>query len=177
LIRTQTGDPGCGACQGALERLKLAHRAARVARFDRSIKPIDALPEEQVLNTCAIGAVATYAAAVTTLGARPELVGLWKQSARVERDDVDQKGLREDRMGDRLVLKAKARREYDAASHDAAYGRNTLSQVEVAACIGRRPRQLVGIHLSGHRLPGGRKGLVNSFLKDSGAVQDFPPLQ
>src|SRR5258708_296506 len=79
LIRAQAGDPRDSSREGPPEWFDLAHGAARVSRFDRGIKSIDALMRHQRFDPGAIGIDGENAPAVSLLGLCPELEGLRKQ--------------------------------------------------------------------------------------------------
>jgi hypothetical protein len=111
----------------------------RYRRFDvgsrTHLDPVSLEPWPERLAR-AIGTGGANAAAVPALRPRPELVCFRKQPPRIEGDHIDQEGLREDRMGDGLVLDAEARGENDPAPHNVPYRADTLRQIEMKVVVG-----------------------------------------
>jgi len=76
------------------------------------------------------------ARAVAALGLRPDLVCLAKQPAGVERGQVNGKTLRENRMGNCLILEAKAGGKDDSTGNESADRRQAPEQIRSRKLIG-----------------------------------------
>src|SRR5208282_369432 len=173
LIRAQTRDPRGGACEGALEWLDLAYRAARAPRFERGVKPLDALAADQRFNTYAIGIERRNSPAISVFRLRPDLIGLRKQTSGIERHHLNPGGLLKYRMRDYLVLDTEARGEYDPAMQETADCRDTLHHVAIEAHLRNRPVKLVafcGLRAMFFRRYGNRTGAV---LEKFVCIQSF----
>ena len=81
------------------------------------IEAVDTGLGHEGLQSLGIGMVGPDLEAVAALRFRPEGVGFWKQPASVEGGELDIQPCLGDQVGDRLVLKAEAGGEDDAAGN------------------------------------------------------------
>ena len=157
LVRAKPGDPRGGARKSPAKQLDFTDGTAGLPPLDRIEEPIDALAGDQRFNAYVIGIERRNSAAVLPFRLSPELIGLRKQTSRIERHHLNLKGLPEYRMRDRLALKPEARGEYDPASHKAADCRHTLHQVAIKARFRKRKidgaRLMTINHRVGHGAP------------------------
>jgi hypothetical protein len=139
LFRPQATDPSDGPGKGAIERLQFAHRAARVARFNGLAESIDPLMINKPFETVMVRKKSTNTAAITPFRPAPKLVRFGKQSPSVEGDDVNRQILYEDRVRNRLILKAKTCCEHNLTWDVIADRRHALLKIKASAC-GRQSR-------------------------------------
>src|SRR3984957_19299826 len=130
LVGAQPGDPGSAAIERPRQRRDLANRTTVEAGRDGGSEPVDALSSNQGFDGAVFGREGQDADAVATFGLGPDIIGLRKKPAGIERRDVDRQRLREDRVRDGLILKSKTCREHQAAGDFAADRRQALKQVE-----------------------------------------------
>jgi hypothetical protein len=100
----------------------------------RRPKTVHALARDQGFEALVIGIQGADATSVTALSLSPKLIRLRKEPPRIQRDNVDLQFLGEDRLGNRLILYAEARREDDSAADFTAHGRDALREVKPRKC-------------------------------------------
>ena len=110
----QPGQPHGSARQRAAERLDFADAAAGEAEFLRVAKGVDAVPRNECANLFRVGVIGADADAVARLRLRPQRVGLGKEAASIERDDLRRERVRDDRVEQCLILQPEAGGAYDA---------------------------------------------------------------
>ena len=85
LIAAAAGDPGLHALQGAPQGVDLAHGAAHLAEFDRTIEQIDAVFVDHRLHFLAIGKDDLQLHAVMFSQTLHQLIGFLRQPAGIQR--------------------------------------------------------------------------------------------
>ncbi len=130
LIGAQPGHPGGDAGEQARERLHLAHMAAGLAILDRAIETIDAMLGDEFRERQSLRIDRVNAPRVAGLRLLPQRDRLLEETAGVDGHDIDLEALREDRMGDELILYAEAGREDHAAGNDLAGEPQTMIEIE-----------------------------------------------
>ena len=95
LVRAKPGDPRGGARKSPAKQLDFTDGTAGLPPLDRIEEPIDALAGDQQFNAYVIGIERRNSAAVLPFRLSPELIGLRKQTSRIERHHLDLKGLPE----------------------------------------------------------------------------------
>jgi hypothetical protein len=98
LVRAKPGDPRGGARKSPAKRLDFTDGTAGLPPLDRIEEPIDALAGDQRFNAYVIGIERRNSAAVLPFRLSPELIGLRKQTSRIERHHLNLKGLPEYRI-------------------------------------------------------------------------------
>src|SRR3984957_1056492 len=139
LVGAQPGDPGSAAIERPRQWRDLANRTTVEAGRDGGSEPVDALSSNQGFDGAVFGREGQDADAVATFGLGPDIIGLRKKPAGVERRDVDRQRLREDRVRDGLILKSKTCREHHAAGNLAADRRQALKQIERGKALYKLP--------------------------------------
>ena len=104
----QAGDPGLLAGQHTLQRLDLAGVAAGLARLDRVVEAVDALPGDRLRQQIVARIDNLDAATIAGFGGGDQGMGLLRQAAGIEREDADIESLAEDHVGQHHVFGAEA---------------------------------------------------------------------
>ncbi len=116
--------------------LRTWQQACRAATELR--KPFGALVADQRFKRAALRHNGADVAAIAGLGRGPDVVGLGKQPAGVERDQIDIETLAEDGVADRLILNPEAGGEGEPAGDGLARGFDAAEQVERSGSL-RQP--------------------------------------
>jgi hypothetical protein len=115
LIRA-TSDPRGRTSNRAHERLDFAHFAACEPRFERPMKARHTIALNKRFHAHPVGDEPADLPSVATFGLHPNFQRLPKEASGIKRDDIDIESLGEDRVSDRLIFDAKARREHNTAT-------------------------------------------------------------
>ena len=126
LLAPKARDPACSTFERPVERMNLADFAARLARFDRIAKAVDAIIRDELFDLTGIRKHDADFDAVLAFGLKQRVERFGEVPPGVEREDVDRRAARRDGVGDRLILDAEARRKRNRPVNGGANGDNPI---------------------------------------------------